>query len=358
MERTATTIENLLNGSFSSDPRKSSFELPKAPKGAPKGIPHVESGVVITPEMARDWILHRTIRRDVMPKAVTHSEVVPNRKYLVGYSQYGARKLQAETTWWNKGTHQGLAFTPDGFIIDGQHRLSWCALAGVPIILPVAVNAPWSAFKDIDQNRARSAHQMLDIPHATVAAGTARYLLPILSKDGRINHSYKGREYNDKVIEVCLGWPYFAEDQPWMREVYEAGKEAGIPSSPLGAVVVGSLAAGVDADEVQQFINGLRPFSRNVPYITIGTNGSDPRQLLARFFNKQKAATGNNRRRSSAADDRSNTGVIRYAMDVWLRRRSSKPVKVSTIGSWPDVRDLPALPNEDAIRAFHDKHVN
>jgi len=358
MERTVTTIEKMLGGNFSSDPRKSRFELPEVPENAPKGIPYVHSGMIVDPETAQDWILHRTIRREIMPKAVTHAEVVPNRKYLVGYAQYGARKLQADTTWWNKGTHQGLAFTADGFIIDGQHRLSWCALSGVPIMLPLAVNVPWSAFKDIDQNRSRAAHQMIDLPYATTVVATARYLLPVLNKESATLHTYPGRDHNDKIIEVALGWPYFAEDQSWMKEVYEAGKEAGIPTGPLGAIVVGSLAAGVNADEVQQFLNGLRPFTRGVPYITIGTNGSDPRQLLAKYFNTQKVSTGANRKFTSAADNRSNAAVIRNAMDVWLRRHSDKPRKINTMNRWPDVHDLPAFPNEDGIRAFHAQHVS
>lgn len=358
MERVPSTIEKLLGGEFSSDPRCSRFPLPDIPKDAPRGIPYVHSGVVIEPEVARDWILHRTIRREVMPRSISHREVLPNRKYLVAYAQQGARKLQDDPSWWNKGTHQGLAFTDDGFTLDGQHRLTWCALSGVPIILPVAVNAPWSAFKDIDQNRARSAHQMLDIPYATAAASTARHLIPVLDGDSSTTVARIGREYNEQVIEICLGWPYFAEDQSWMKEIYEAGGETGIPTGPLGAVCIGSLASGVGPDEVQQFLNGLRPLTRDVKYLTIGTNGDDPRRLLAKFFKRQRDSRGAGRQSIGAAEQRSNAAVVRYAMDVWLRRDSDKPKKIKVMQRWAETNDLPRLWDETAVRQFHKRYVN
>lgn len=37
-----------------------------------------------------------------------------------------------------KTTHQGIAISEDGNILDGQHRLTACALSGVSITLPVA----------------------------------------------------------------------------------------------------------------------------------------------------------------------------------------------------------------------------
>lgn len=358
MENSLSTIEKMIGGEFSSDPRCSKFPLPEIPEGTPDGISYTHSGYVVTPEIAKDWVQHRSIRRDVMPRDLTHDNVVPNRKYLISYLKTFTKKLQ-QPDWWDKGIHQGLAFTPDGFILDGQHRLAACVLSGVPIILPVAVNVPWASFNNIDQNRHRSAHQMLDIPYATAAASVAKHLLPVLDNRSATDHVYGGREYNEQVIEICLGWPYFAEDQAWMKEIYEAASESGIPSGPLGAVCIGGLAGGVPADDVQQFLNGLRPLSRDVKYITIGTNGDDPRRLLARHFKKQKDARGSNNRNSlTFADQRANAGTIRYCFDVWMRRNSDDPKKIKTIQRWPATSDLPPFINEREIREFHTKHVN
>lgn len=356
MNTSLSTIEKMLGGEFSSDPRCSRFPLPEVPDDAPDGISYTHSGVVVTPEMAKDWVLHRSIRRDLMPQALIHEHVVPNRKYLVAYAKHLTKKLQIPG-WWNKGTHQGGAFTPDGYILDAQHRFVACALSGVPIILPIAVNVPWSAFKDIDQNRNRAAHQMIDLPYATTAVTTARYLLPAIHGDWQSLYAYKHKDYSEQVIEICLGWPYFAEDQPWMKEIHEASRESGVPTGALGSVVIGALASGVNPDEVQQFLNGLRPLSRNVAYLTIGSGGDDPRKLVAKFFRKELAANAG-RKSQSAKDERAYTGMVRYAMNVWLARHDDEPVKITKMGRWSSAHDLPPFADSSAIRDFHNKHVN
>jgi len=354
-EELNSTIERLLKGKFTSDPRQSRFPLPAAPANATPGIPYVASGVVVTPDMARDWILHRSIRRDVIPKELVHDEVVPNRKYLIGYAKHGAKKLQEDPNWWNKGTPQSAAFTPDGFLLDAQHRMTWCALSGVPVILPIAVNTPWSAWKDIDQQRRRAAHQMLDIPYASQAATIARHLLPTLRGNSATDWVAKGKDNNEEIIEICLGWPYFAEDQSWMKEIMNASLD-GVPAGPLGAVCIGALAGGANPDDVQQFLNGLQPYTR-INYITIGTDGGDPRQLLGKYFRRIRRRKDSDNR-YNGEDQRSNVGTIRYAMNVWLARNNPKPIKIKTMQRWAASNDLPPLHNEDAIRAFHAKHVN
>ena len=355
MQVDLSTIEKMVGGEFSSDPRCSRFPLPEIPDGTPQGVSYTHSGFVVTAEIAKDWILHRSIRRDVMPDDLKHNDVTPNRKYLIHYAKTWSRNLQ-KPGHWNKGIHQGLAFTPDGFILDGQHRLAGCALSGVPLIIPVAVNVPWSAFKDIDQNRHRSAHQMIDIPYAPEAASVARYLLPVLRGTSAVEFTFKGREYNEEVIEICLGWPYFAEDQSWMKEIKEAARE-GIPVGPLGSVCIGAMAGGADPDDVQQFLSGLQPFS-NVKYITIGTDGADPRQLLAKHFRMLSRNKGDKARYYDTSEQRANVGSIRNALDVWLRRHDEKPRKIKTMSRWGSDKDLPPLWNEPGIREFHDKHVN
>jgi hypothetical protein len=353
---TASTVEKLLNGSFSGQPKLSRFPLPEMPATVAPSATYTHSNIVVTSQIARDWILNRTVRRELIPAADLHADVIPNRKYLVAYGKSIAKKLQ-EPGWWNEGIHQGLAFTPDGFILDGQHRLLGCALSGIPIVLPLAVNVPWSAFRDIDQNRSRAAHQMIDLPYATTATATARHLLPFLRDEWQTVYTYSGKQHDSDVIDICLGWPYFAEDQQWMKEVYEAAKECGLSGGSLGAVIIGSLASGIDPDEVQQFLNGLRPLTRKVNYETIGTSGSDPRQLIARFF-RSKSLHNGGKRRISVDEERAHAGTLRHAMNVWLARNSKTPIKITKLQSWSPAHDLPPIGDPEKIREFHDKHVN
>lgn len=351
-----STIEKLLGGEFSSDPRCSRFPLPEIPPGIPPGTSYTQSGVTVTPEMARDWVLHRSIRRDITPRELVHDAMCPNRKYLVTYAKDMAKKL-ANPNWWEIGTHQGAAFTEDGFLLDAQHRFAACALANTPIVMPVAVGVPWSAWEAIDQNRRRHAAQMIDLPYATTCASTARHLLPALEGKSHILYTRTGNDHLERVVEVCMGWPYFAADQSWIKEIHEAAAESGVPTGPLGAVCIGALAGGAPADEVQQFLNGLRPINRPTQYVSIGVKGSDPRQLTARHFAKIR-----NRRdhkgRLPADAERASVGTIRHAMNVWLSRFDERPVEISTLSRWPEDKDLPGMWNEDKIREFHEKFVN
>lgn len=352
-----STIEKMLGGEFTSDPRLSRFPLPEIPAGSPEGVPYVHSGFVITPEMARDYLLNRVIRRDRMPRDLLTDDILPNRKILIAYAKMGARKLREDPAWWNRGTPQTASFTREGFLLDAQHRMAWCALSGNPILLPVALGTPWSAYHDIDQNRRRAAHQMLDIPYASQAAAVARHLIPTLRGTSAREWVVSGAATNEMVIEICLGWPYFTEDSPWMSEINAAASEAKIPGAPLGAAVVGALAGGANADDVQQFLNGLRPLTYNVPFITIGTDGDDPRRLLARYFGKMRSRRDAGKRYTEA-QERSNAAAIRYMLHVWLMRHEDRPIKVKQVISWPPNRDLPPLWNEPAITRFHSDHAN
>lgn len=352
-----STIEKMLGGEFTSDPRLSRFPLPEIPAGHPEGVPYVHSGFVITSEMARDYLLNRVIRRDVMPKDLLTDEVLPNRKILIQYAKTGAKKLREDPLWWNKGTPQTASFTREGHLLDAQHRMTWCALSGNPILLPVALGTPWSAYHDIDQNRRRAAHQMLDIPYASQAAAVARHLIPSLRGSSAVEWAVSGPASNEETIEICLGWPYFAEDSPWMSEINAAASEAKIPGAPLGAAIIGALAGGANADDVQQFLNGLRPLTYNVRFITIGTDGDDPRRLLARHFHKMRSLR-DTKKRYTEAQERSNTAVIRRMLHVWLMRNADKPIKVKQLTGWPADKDLPPLWNESVIQDFHRTYAN
>lgn len=351
-----STIETLLGGEFSSDPRCSRFPLPEVPKGTPKGSSYIQSGVTVTPEMARDWVLHRTIRREVTPSELVHEDMCPNRKYLITYVKDMARKLSNNPDWWEHGTHQGAAFTEDGFLLDAQQRLAACAVSRVAITLPIAVGVPWSAWEAIDQNRRRHAAQMVDLPYATACASIARHLIPVLEKKSHILHTRTGNDYMSQVVEICLGWPYFAREHSWMREIHEAASESGVPTGALGSVCLGALAGGAEPDEVQQFLNGLRPLSRSTEYISIGSKGVDPRQLAARHFGKQRNRRDRKGRLPSDME-RSSVGTIRHAMNLWLSRFDEKPWEVSVLNQWPERKDLPSLWGEEKIREFHRKFV-
>jgi len=100
----------------------------------------------VTPKKAQEWldasagVKQRTIRSARVDKLV-HS---------------------IESGQW-RVSHQGIAIAPDGYIIDGQHRLSAVVRSGMAVEMMVAFNADPETFDVIDTGAARSPGDMLKI---------------------------------------------------------------------------------------------------------------------------------------------------------------------------------------------------
>jgi len=115
--------------------------------------------VVITPEMARDW-LRLNVRNRTL--SVTKIEQFTNDM------QAGAWQV----------TNQGLGFDRHGNLIDGQHRLHAVIKAGVAVRMMVVRNLAPDAQANIDTGRARTPGDMLSVldgvKNATNVAAIAR----------------------------------------------------------------------------------------------------------------------------------------------------------------------------------------
>lgn len=83
-----------------------------------------------------------------------------NRKVSYRYVQRLARDM-TEGRW--RLTHAGIAFSPEGTLLDGQHRLWAIVTANVPIRLFVWRNVDPQAMMAIDSGKARSMADILNI---------------------------------------------------------------------------------------------------------------------------------------------------------------------------------------------------
>ena len=93
--------------------------------------------VSVSPETAKMWLDNNNFNR---PKNV---ETVA--RYV--------RQIR-EGRW--RLTHQGIAFTEDGILLDGQHRLFAIIEAGAVVPMRVCFNEPANNFSTIDCGRNRS----------------------------------------------------------------------------------------------------------------------------------------------------------------------------------------------------------
>ena len=67
-------------------------------------------------------------------------------------------------------THQGIAFAPDGHLLDGQHRLQAVIMANIPIRMNVSRDCDPATFIALDAGMRRQVSDHLHLPTNTVAA--------------------------------------------------------------------------------------------------------------------------------------------------------------------------------------------
>lgn len=100
--------------------------------------------VTVTPELAAEWLKRNTDNRAL-------------RKWHV--DSLAAAILRNEWVL----THQGVAFSTDGRLLDGQHRLAAIVKAGQPVQIAVARNVVDLAFKTIDQGIKRTLSDVFGV---------------------------------------------------------------------------------------------------------------------------------------------------------------------------------------------------
>lgn len=362
-----SAIEKRLGFDFVSDPREAKFPIPETPKGHPKNRPYPYPAVKVTPEMARDILKYRVIRREITPKRLIHKKMTGNRRFLMAAldgsrHRKGLIEVMSDGEW-NPGIAAPIVFTSDGFLLDGQHRVAACALSKTTIEVPITVNGQWDTFAVTDTNRGRNAGQLLgDVPYADYCAAAAKLILPVIYGTERQDWSIQSAS-NQEIYDLVHGWPFFHESWEnggtWMKEVVNAAASR-IPLSALAASTMMALAAGADVYHVQAFLDGLKPNYRD-GFPDIGEKGKDPRFLLRRAY----LTRGNSGKNATDTERRQQVGHVRRAMQIWLdyrmwdeRREGPGITELSQLRSVSEHSDLPEVWNADAVRKFHREKVS
>lgn len=359
-ENAQSVIEKLLGFDFVSDPRKAKTPIPEAPEGHPSDRPYFYPAQVFTPSMAKDILKYRVIRFDVMPKKLQHDEMTANRRFLIGALKGSRHRkgliqvlLDKE---WNPRIATPVVFTEDGFLLDGQHRFAACALSGVPIEVPVAVQGQWDTFTVTDTGTGRNAGQLLgEVPYPDYSAAAAKLILPTIKGTERTNWSDSDAP-NQDIYDLVHGWPFFHESWSnggsWMKEVVQASASR-VPLSPLAASTMMALAAGADPFHVQSFLTGLKPSYRD-GFPEIGDRANDPRWMLRNVYLNKPSGT-----RVSDKQRRQQVGHVRQAMQIWLEYQSgSQIIRLTKLPTVPSHQKLPEVWHADRVREFHREAVS
>jgi hypothetical protein len=230
-------------------------------------LPPAPELVDITPDMATDWLETRQFsgnRKASRAKVDRHAAEMKAGRWLT--------------------THQGIAFDTDGRLIDGRHRLMAVAASGLTIRMWVFPEQTRDTFDVIDTGYARAASQFLPSVAPTLAAGAVRYIAAAVDREyGGI---YRNKMLLHEVLEVHRQWP---ELESWAAKVNGSRSVAGIPPSPLLAVVAMGERGGVREIVIREFLDGLRSGA-------IG-DAHDPRLILRnRFIKDHKGLAGSRNR--------------------------------------------------------------
>lgn len=150
-------------------------------------LPPFATVVIVTREMAGDWLDHRC---------------GPNNKHQRKLSQFKVAQY-AETMrqggW--RLTPQGLMFDMDGWCINGQHRLQALRDSGLEQqefwVFP---NESSTLFAFVDTGYGRTAAQLWEGSYATAVTSAVRYLVP-----GKLG-VYQNRMSPDAVLELVSKW--------------------------------------------------------------------------------------------------------------------------------------------------------
>ena len=117
--------------------------------------------VLVTPELAAEWLKHNTRNRLKRPKRIA------------AYS-----RDMAAGRWRRSG--EAIKFAPDGTLLDGQNRLKAIIDAGVSVVLMVVRGIEPEAQMVMDSGIGRTASDataMRSIKHASTASAATRWCL-------------------------------------------------------------------------------------------------------------------------------------------------------------------------------------
>lgn len=102
-----------------------------------------------------------------------------NRKVRHGWVSYLENVIK--TGEW-RATHQGIAFSESGSLLDGQHRLMAIVKADIPVMMLVTYGLPDQSFSAIDSGIKRTDVDLTKLPKRTVEI--IKFFMQIVSFDG------------------------------------------------------------------------------------------------------------------------------------------------------------------------------
>lgn len=144
--------------------------------------------MTITPKMAQSWLDGKAENRKIAKHHI---------KFLADEMLAGRWRL----------THQGIAFSEDGKLVDGQHRLAAVIKAAVPIKMMITTDVPIVDFPLFDRGMSRNMSVITGIPSILTESYT--FMLALTTGGNKVSpddvvllHKQLGGTF-EPIMNIC-----------------------------------------------------------------------------------------------------------------------------------------------------------
>ena len=249
-----------------------------------------------------------------------------NRPTKIGHTRKLARLLKDGL--WNPDLGGSIAFSPEGRLTDGQHRLRAVVLSGVSIIVDVRPNQKTTVGLDENASRSVADHLALQgVDDASIVATATKMLFKAVDTDGNPGAAHVLGYYHEHAafLQECA-----AKARAWLadispaRQIMRAGELAGVR-----ALAVRTLA--YKPEKIDDFLASAMSGGS-------GEDDSSPAARLFKFLNsKNEKAVASGRRVALTLDalNQHITGKTRR-LDIVRKAPKARRPKVTTTDTTTD----------------------
>lgn len=198
------------------------------------GLPSPGEVVLVTPDIAAEWLTHNTHNRNAKPTNI---------------KKFAEDMTNGEWQW----TGEPIRFAVDGTLLDGQNRLYAIIESGVTIPLLVIRGLPREAQDAIDTGAARKLHDILKLRGEANASALAALLRITVAWELGMR---RASNHNAIPHSRCI---HFLDDHPELRELLTPSRSvadsSGLPASVVG--LVWWVTSQIDAEDAEFFFRRL-----------------------------------------------------------------------------------------------------
>jgi hypothetical protein len=232
-----------------------------------------------------------------------------------------------------KVTHQGIAFSSGGVLVDGQHRLAAIVEADIPVEMTVFTEVNEGTFDVLDTGKRRNAADVLALDGEKSVTVLAAMVRTVWLYEHRPDLTWSGGSAavtNHQVVETLAA-------HPKLREFIVVGDQL--------AAAIGMIKSAAGA--ASYLVSQANPKADLTPWFDGATEGAglakgDSRLMLRRvMFNMTRKREGQPKRRR---DTREHVGLYFKAFNAWAAGETLPQLRFATRDPMPPIATLGTAP--------------